>query len=273
MFFPLSQQNVRSTTALQSPSHRVSNISLARYRCNRWRWRHSTWQVCSWRRSSSMNIQTATWNVTSATDTGYQDALVRELARLQLSITGITEARLTGAGIRRVENALILHSGGDTHINGVALVVLPPFVQALVSWKPISDRLLTARFAHKHGHFSVIVCYAPTEPSDDTAKENLYNQLSSLTQSVPPHDLLFILGDLTQLQARVMLLSTPSDPSVQAPGTKTPRGCWHTVACTNWSFLAHGSDAWISTAGHGCRTITSRRKKLTTFSPGSATEE
>ena len=99
---------------------------------------------------------------------------VRELARLQLSITGITEARLTGAGTRCIENALILHSGGDTHINGVALVVLPPFVRALVSWKPISDRLLTARFAHKHGHFSVIVCYAPTEPSDDTAKENFY---------------------------------------------------------------------------------------------------
>jgi len=112
-----------------------------------------------------LNARLATWNVTSATDTGYQDALVRELARLQLSITGITEARLTGAGIRRVENALTLHSGGDSHINGVALVVLPPFVRALVSWKPISDRLLTARFAHKHGHFSVI----------EVAKENFYN--------------------------------------------------------------------------------------------------
>ena len=112
-----------------------------------------------------LNARLATWNVTSATDTGYQDALVCELARLQLSITGITEARLTGAGIRRVENALTLHSGGDSHINGVALVVLPPFVRALVSWKPISDRLLTARFAHKHGHFSVI----------EVAKENFYN--------------------------------------------------------------------------------------------------
>jgi len=158
-----------------------------------------------------LNARLATWNVTSATDTGYQDALVRELARLQLSITGITEARLTGAGTRCIENALILHSGGDTHINGVALVVLPPFVRALVSWKPISDRLLTARFAHKHGHFSVVVCYAPTEPSDDTAKENFYNQLSSLTQSVPPHDLLFILGDFNAAPG-------PGDASVDSIG-------------------------------------------------------
>ena len=33
---------------------------------------------------------------------------------------------------------------------------------SLVSWSPISDRLLCARLVHKHGHLSVIVAYAPT---------------------------------------------------------------------------------------------------------------
>ena len=89
---------------------------------------------------------------------------------------------------------------------------------------------------------------------DNRWKGNFYNQLSSLTQSVPPHDLLFILGDFNAAPG-------PGDASVESigpfssgTGTTTPRDCWHTVACTTWSFLAHGSDAWISTAGHGCRT-------------------
>jgi len=59
----------------------------------------------------------------------------------------------------------------------------------------ISDRLLLARFAHKHGHLSIIVVYAPTDPSEDHNKDNFYNQLSAATQSIPPRDILIVLGD------------------------------------------------------------------------------
>jgi len=43
------------------------------------------------------------------------------------------------------------------HVNGVALVLLPPFGQPLVSWCPVSPRLLYARLAHRHGHEFVVV--------------------------------------------------------------------------------------------------------------------
>ena len=39
-------------------------------------------------------MRMAAWNVMSLSGTGYQEALVRELARLNISIAGITEARL-----------------------------------------------------------------------------------------------------------------------------------------------------------------------------------
>jgi len=42
---------------------------------------------------------------------------------------------------------------------------------------------------------SVIVTYAPTEPSDADVKDIYYNQLTSVIQSVLPHDILAILGD------------------------------------------------------------------------------
>ena len=120
---------------------------------------------------------------------------MRELARHNISIAGITEARLPGSDCRQVESATILHSGGAHQTNGVALVKRSPFDKALTTWKPISDRLLSARFAHKHGHLTIITAYAPTELSDTDTKDDFYNQLAALIQSVPPHDVLAILGD------------------------------------------------------------------------------
>jgi len=90
----------------------------------------------------------ATWNVMTLACTSYQVAIVREAARLNLGITSITEAWIPGSDSCCVEDATILHSGGEQHTNGVALIVRPPFDRALVSWQPISDRLLVAWFAH-----------------------------------------------------------------------------------------------------------------------------
>jgi len=58
-----------------------------------------------------------------------------------------------------------------------------------------------ARFAHRHGHLTVVVAYAPTEPSEDSDRDNFYNQLSAATQSVPPHDILTIIGDFNAVSS------------------------------------------------------------------------
>jgi len=34
-----------------------------------------------------------------------------------------------------------------------------------------------------------------SDPSEDHDKDNFYNQLSAATQSIPPHDILIVLGD------------------------------------------------------------------------------
>jgi len=98
--------------------------------------------------------------------------------------------------MRKVEDGLILHSGGEQCTNGVALALSEPFDQALLSWQPISDRILQGRIAHRHGNLTIFVAYAPTEVSGDDIKDNFYNQLSVAVQVVPPHDQLIVLGDM-----------------------------------------------------------------------------
>ena len=49
---------------------------------------------------------------------------------------------------------------------GVALAVHRKVMLACVSWTPLSEHLLCARFKHSAGHLSVIVGYGPTESAD-----------------------------------------------------------------------------------------------------------
>jgi len=81
-------------------------------------------------------IKFATWNVMTPSGTSYQVALVHELARFNLSCEGITEDQIPSSGQYSTEDALLLHSEGDHHINGVALITRPAFSNTLVSWQP-----------------------------------------------------------------------------------------------------------------------------------------
>lgn len=71
-----------------------------------------------------------------------------------------------------------------------------PFDKALLSWQPISDRILLARIVHRHGHLTILVTYAPTNVANDDTKDRFYDQLAAVVQTVPPHDQLVILGDM-----------------------------------------------------------------------------
>jgi len=140
-------------------------------------------------------VKVATWNVLALSRTGYQVALSREMARHGLDIVGLTEVRIMDSGRYDVEDALLLHSGATTLVQGVAFMLRNKAKRALKSWSPISPRLLTARLTHRHGHLSVVVAYAPTEEASDEDKNLFFNQLESAVNSVSRHDQLILLGD------------------------------------------------------------------------------
>jgi len=122
-------------------------------------------------------------------------ALVRTLHESHIALTGVTEARLLGSDCSKGEGYTILHSGGLHHVNGIALVISAPLTTGLMNWSPISDRLLRARFAHRHGHISAIVACAATNGASDEGKDAFYDQLTSAVSGVPPHDILLVLRD------------------------------------------------------------------------------
>ena len=80
------------------------------------------------------------------------------------------------------------HDEGHPHIRGVAL--------ALLSWEPVSPRLLTARFNSKGRKVTVIQCYAPTNAAETEEKETFYDQLQAVMDKLPRRDLKIVMGDL-----------------------------------------------------------------------------
>ena len=123
---------------------------------------------------------------------------MRELSRLHLSITALTEVRWPGSGTKTVANSTMLWSGrsDNKRTKGVALALDPSASRALISWRPISERLLTAIFKHHHGRLQVIACYAPTNSHIDANKDQFYNTLTDLIASFARHDIVVVLGDL-----------------------------------------------------------------------------
>ena len=68
--------------------------------------------------------------------------------------------------------------------------------QTLMEWKPISDRIIYARFFSRYVKLSIIQIYAPTNEANIEDKDNFYEQLQTVVDSVHKHGILLVMGDL-----------------------------------------------------------------------------
>ena len=166
-------------------------------------------------------LRVATLNVRSLNGSGASTLLVKELASMQVDLTGLQEVRWPGSGEMAVGDARLLWSGREDkkRSEGVGLVVVKQLIPSLVSWRAVSARILTARFRHVHGYWSVIVAYAPTEDSADEEKNIFYDHLEDLTSRIPGGDLITVLGDFNAASGSVRV---ENDSTIGPFGSGTP---------------------------------------------------
>ena len=140
---------------------------------------------------------------------GYATLLSRELSNYNITLAGLCESRWRGTGETIAGDHLFIWSGPDDGkgLYGVALAIPLHRRKSIISWKPVSDRLLSARLLHQHGKMTVIVAYSPTEVAPDQAKDSFHDQLQDAIQAAPPHDIVIVLTDANAT------ISTP-DPSL-----------------------------------------------------------
>lgn len=144
------------------------------------------------------------WNVRTLFQTGKLAQLRKEFDTYNLDIIGISEVRWLGSNKKflkedsRLKSHTLLFSGKQDgcHEEGVGLMLSSRISKSLLEWSPINSRLLKARFNSKYTKLTVIVCYAPTNTSEEIKKDEFYEQLQTAVSEVPAHDMLLIIGDM-----------------------------------------------------------------------------
>lgn len=147
--------------------------------------------------SAKTQTKIGTWNVRTLYQMGKLGQLLREFREYQLDILGVSEMRWTGSGkINSDGGTTLLYSGHkDQHSRGVGLVLNKEATRALISWKPINERIITARFQSRHAKVTIVQVYAPTEDSDETNKDTFYDQLQDAFNELPSYDIKLLMGD------------------------------------------------------------------------------
>ena len=138
----------------------------------------------------------ASWNVRTLYQTGKLAQVLKEVKEYNLDVLGVCEMRWIGQGKTIKDGITILHSGHSVdHARGVGIFLKGEAAKALISWEPVSDRIITARLHCRHVKVSIIQAYAPTTVTDDQEKDAFYDRLLDTVNELPSHDLKILMGD------------------------------------------------------------------------------
>ena len=143
------------------------------------------------------------WNVRTLLDAGSQAITMRALYDYRVDIACLSEVRLPDSGSKAVKipgvdsSYTLYHSGRNDNSGqqGVAFALSPSANSALIAWEPISPRIALARFNGRPFNLTVIATYAPTLQSEDAIKDEFYEHLQDVVNTVPRRDMLIIAGD------------------------------------------------------------------------------
>ena len=115
------------------------------------------------------------------------------MQRYNLKIIGLCETRWTGTGRTRLTcGDTIFYCGyeeGQPHMHGEAVLMTPEAARALLSWEPVSPRIILARTNCTGKKVTIVQCYAPTNTFSLESKEEFHEQIQATMDKIPNRDL------------------------------------------------------------------------------------
>ncbi|XP_061738805.1 craniofacial development protein 2-like [Nerophis ophidion] len=167
------------------------------------------------------NTRVSIWNVRTLFQCGRMDQVLKTMRDYRLDILGISEIRWTGQGRLVIDGATVVFSGKqDHHTNGVGIILSNCAAQALVGWKPVNERIVTARLYTRRAGVTIVQVYAPTEVASEEHKGSFYIQLQAVFDEIPSYDIKMLIGALNaELDGDRRGLNPPVEPYGSASST------------------------------------------------------
>ena len=198
-----------------------------------------------------------------------------KIDKYNLDLIGLCEMRWRDSGEHLAGNYHYVWSGPNNNSGkvgqaGVALAMSRNTRKALISWRPINERMLEARFEHRHGKLTIIVAYAPTNLAENDKKADFYALLQDVAGSRSPHDITIALSDTNAALSRDARTNWPDvvgttfvDRTTNDNGDRLLSFCRSTDLCIADSWFLRVSKSII---GPGTAMMVSRKKPSITSS-------
>ena len=107
-------------------------------------------------------LRMGTWNVRTLRKTGKLHLLLKQLEANDVDIAGLSEIRWQGEGHFQSGDSTVIFSGGVRGQGGVAVILNKKLRGSMISYNPVSERILVVRLAMRPVNVTVIQVYAPT---------------------------------------------------------------------------------------------------------------
>lgn len=142
-------------------------------------------------------IRICTWNVRTMYEAGKIYNAIREMDRLSIDIMGISEMRWTDSGQCIINDHQIYYSGNNEgeHRDGVGIILSEHLAKHVISFSPVSDRIMVVRIDSLPVRTNIIQVYAPTADKPDETIEAFYSDLTNTLRKLPKNDITLIIGD------------------------------------------------------------------------------
>jgi exonuclease III len=149
------------------------------------------------------DLRLATWNVRSLYRPGGLRITINELRKYKIEIAAIQEKRwkkLTPQAFTNNDYNIQTSSLANNHEFGTTFLVDPKFNHVVKNFTPIS--LCLIRIKGRFFNYSLINIHAPTNDSEEEAKDQFYEQLERAYAACPSHDVKFVMGDANEKVGR-----------------------------------------------------------------------
>jgi hypothetical protein len=144
------------------------------------------------------DLRLATWNVRSLYRPGGLRITINELKKYKIVIAAIQETRWSKATPQAFSSNgynIYTSSLSNKHEFGTAFLVDSKHNHLVMNFTPINERLCILRIKGRFFNYSLINIHAPTNDSEEEAKDLFYEELERAYNSCPGNDVKIVMGD------------------------------------------------------------------------------